>query len=123
MPELKILIEDLMPPLSGKIAKIIHLDGQLDTGALEMKKIIFDDLLNKYPQNLLLLLDFEKLEYINSRGIGFLAECNEKLLKGNGKMVIARPTPNVDDILKVVGLENFIKSFATIEEAKKELTA
>ena len=123
MAELNILIEDMMPPIGGKIAKIVHLDGQLDTGALEMKKNIFDDLIRENPQNLLLLLDFEKLEYINSRGIGFLAECNEKLIKGNGKMVIARPTVNVADILKVVGLENFIKTFASIDEAKKELTA
>lgn len=123
MTELIILIEDIIPPVSGKIAKIVHLDGQLDTGALEMKKNVFDELLQKNPQNLLLLLDFEKLQYINSRGIGFLAECNESIIKGNGKMVIAKASPNVADILKVVGLENFIKTFATVEEAKQELAA
>jgi anti-anti-sigma factor len=121
MPELTIAIEDLLPAPPGKTAKIIHLNGQLDTAALEQKKIVFDDLLVKYPQNLLLLLDFEKLEYINSRGIGFLAECNEKLLQGNGKIVIAKPTPNVLDILKVVGMENFIRIFESLEDAKREL--
>jgi len=123
MTELIITIEDILPAVSGKNLKLVTFNGQLDTGALEQKKQVLDDLIRQYPANLFLLLDFEKLEYINSRGIGYLAESNEKLVAGNGKMVIARPTANVYDILKVVGLENFIKTFPTIDEARKELAA
>ena len=123
MAELDILIEDLLPPVEGKITKIVHIVGQMDTGTLEQRKNILEDLIQKNPQKFFLILDLDKLEYINSRGIGFLAECNEKIIKGNGKMVIARPTANVSDILKVVGLDNFIKTFASMDEAKKELMA
>lgn len=121
MAELIIAIEDILPAVSGKNLKLVTFQGQLDTGALEQKKQVLDELIQKYPANLYLLLDFEKLEYINSRGIGYLAESNEKLAAGNGRIVIARPTANVYDILKVVGLENFIKTFPSIEEARKEL--
>lgn len=100
------------------ILKIIKISGQLDESNVdeEAKKVYA--LIEQNPSKLSLILDFEELEYMNSKSIGYLTDWYGKVFENGGKVIIAKSKPNILDILEVVGLTQLIKNYPTIEEAK-----
>jgi anti-anti-sigma factor len=121
MTEVNIIVEDIPAQKEGQIAKQIKFQGQLDESNVDEKaKIIYAEI-EKVPQHLLLLLDFEQLEYMNSKSIGYLTDWYGKISEGGGKVVIAKAKSNILDILEVVGLTQLINCYPTTEEAKLAL--
>jgi len=120
MAEVKTTLQDI--DLSGKPGKAVAFAGQLDETNVdtEAKKIyaLIDEMAT--PN---LLLDLEGLTYMNSKSIGYLTDWYSRTAAKNGKIVIARPKPNILDILKVVGITQIIPIFETIDEAKLALSA
>jgi anti-anti-sigma factor len=117
-----ITIEDLQTDNAQIVAKIAHFTGQLDESNVDEKSQQIYNLIEEIPQNLNLILDFEGLEYMNSKSIGYLTDWYGKIFESGGKVVIAQAKPNILDILQVVGLTQLIKTFPTIDEAKMALT-
>lgn len=124
MAQIIITVEDIpSAPLSGdKKLKLVKFAGQLDESNVDEKAKGIYDLINATPQGLFLIFDFEKLEYMNSKSIGYLTDWYTKLNEKKGGIVIANARPNIVDILQVVGLTQLIKSVATVEEAKATVT-
>ena len=115
-----------MPPefavdiTEGKSAhvKVVHLTGELDEVTVEELKKHLDPLLA--DSNVLqLIFDFTKLEFINSKGIGYMVSVHTHLTKDGRTMVMAGATQEVMDVLSLVGLINIIPYHATLEEALK----
>lgn len=118
MTEANITIEDI-PVSGGDVnAKLVKFQGQLDESNVDEKAKTIYSLIEQYPQNLYLLFDFEELEYMNSKSIGYLTDWYGKISEGNGKIVIAKTKSNILDILQVVGLTQLINCYATLDEAK-----
>jgi anti-anti-sigma factor len=117
MNGLNITIEDLNPPIAGKIVKIAAFKGMLDSTNVEESKLLFDEVIAKNPTSLFLIFDFSGLDYLNSRAIGCLVECYEALLKGGGGIFLANPVPNVKDVISVVGIDKFLTMFPTVLDA------
>lgn len=124
MAQIIITVEDIpSAPLSGdKKLKLVKFAGQLDESNVDEKAKGIYDLINATPQGLFLIFDFEKLEYMNSKSIGYLTDWYTKLNEKKGGIVIANARPNIVDILQVVGLTQLIKSVASVEEAKATVT-
>ncbi len=118
MTQATIIIEDIPATIPGVTAKQVIFQGQLDESNVDEKAKILYQLLEQYPQNLYLLMDFEQLEYMNSKSIGYLTDWYGKISEGNGKIVIAKPRSNILDILQVVGLTQLINCYQTSDEAK-----
>lgn len=121
MTQANITIEDIPVSAPGIIAKLVKFQGQLDESNVDEKAKIIYDLLEQNPQNLYLLFDFEELEYMNSKSIGYLTDWYGKVTEGNGKIAIAKTRSNILDILQVVGLTQLINCYATLDEAKLAL--
>jgi anti-anti-sigma factor len=117
-----ITIEDVESSTPDVIVKIIKFTGQLDESNVDEKAQIIYDLIEQNPKNLNLIFDFEQLEYMNSKSIGYLTDWYGKVYENGGKIVIAKTRPNILDILQVVGLTQLIKTFPTIDEAKFAIT-
>ncbi|MGI6681385.1 MAG: STAS domain-containing protein [Bdellovibrionota bacterium] len=64
----------------------------------------FSNLLEKGKKNI--VLDMSQVEVINSYGIGKILSCNEKLKEENGKLVIKDASGFVDEIFKLLMLDN-----------------
>lgn len=124
MAQIIITVEDIpSAPLSGdKKLKLVKFAGQLDESNVDEKAKGIYDLINATPQGLFLIFDLEKLEYMNSKSIGYLTDWYTKLNEKKGGIVIANARPNIVDILQVVGLTQLIKSVASVEEAKNIVT-
>lgn len=100
------------------ILKIVKISGQLDESNVDEQAKKIYELIEQNPSKLNLILDFEELEYMNSKSIGYLTDWYGKIYENAGKVIIAKAKPNILDILEVVGLTQLIKNYPTIEEAK-----
>lgn len=118
MTDINITIEDIPVSGEGKIVKQITFKGQLDETNVDEKAKLIYALIEQNPKNLNLLMDFENLEYMNSKSIGYLTDWYSKVSEGGGRIVIAKARPNILDILEVVGLTQLISCFPTSDEAK-----
>ncbi len=118
MTQATITIEDIPATVQGISAKLVKFQGQLDESNVDEKAKIIYQLLEQVPQHLYLLFDFEQLEYMNSKSIGYLTDWYGKVSEGQGKIVIAKPRSNILDILQVVGLTQLINCYQTLDEAK-----
>lgn len=118
MTEINITIEEIPSTVKDQVVKLIKFQGQLDESNVDEKAKVIYSLIEQNPKNLYVLLDFEGLEYMNSKSIGYLTDWYGKIAEGNGRIVISKARPNILDILQVVGLTQLIKCFTTIDEAK-----
>jgi anti-anti-sigma factor len=118
MTQANITITDIPATTPGIAAKLVKFQGQLDESNVDEKAKIIYALLEQNPQNLYLLFDFEELEYMNSKSIGYLTDWYGKVSEGKGKIVIAKSRNNILDILQVVGLTQLINCYPTLDEAK-----
>jgi anti-anti-sigma factor len=118
MTQINITIEDIPATTKGFVAKLVKFQGQLDESNIDEKAKDIYAIIEQVPQNLYLLFDFEELEYMNSKSIGYLTDWYGKISEGKGRIVIAKARGNILDILQVVGLTQLINCYNTLDEAK-----
>lgn len=118
MAQITITIEDIPATSPDKKIKLIHFTGQLDESNVDEKAKEIYDIIGSVPAGLFLIFDFEKLEYMNSKSIGYLTDWYSKLAEKKGGIVIANAKPNITDIMQVVGITQLVKCVSSIEEAK-----
>ncbi len=116
-----IQIEELAAPQPAMSAKLIRFIGQLDESNIDLNSKTIYDIIAQHPANLYLLLDFSKLEYMNSKSIGYLTDWYGKITQGGGKIVISGAPPNIHEILLAVGVTELVKCYDTLDEAKFQL--
>lgn len=68
------------------------------------------------------LFNFEKLSYLNSKSIGYIADTAQRTEDGNGKFALCCLTSEVADTLDLVGITNIIPVYETEEIALVELS-
>jgi len=83
-----------------------YLSGELDECTAEYVRMSLDTLLKDLSinQNSKLVLDFEKVSFMDSTGIGVLLGRYNKFTKNNVEMCIQNATGHVDRILKMTGM-------------------
>ncbi|MEK9132987.1 MAG: STAS domain-containing protein [Patescibacteria group bacterium] len=118
MAQITITVEDLVSTSADKKIKLVRFAGQLDESNVDDKAKEIYEIINKATGSLFLIFDYEKLEYMNSKSIGYLTDWYTKLSEKKGGIVIACARPNIVDILQVVGLTQLIPSFGSVDEAK-----
>ena len=121
MPETTVTIDTLESPIADSTAKLITIIGALDESNIDIQAQNFYKLIEQFPKKLFLLFDLAKLDYMNSKTIGYITDWSEKIKTGGGKMVIANAPQNILDILVTVGITAFIPAYSTKEEALKHL--
>lgn len=118
MAQIIVTVEDLAGASPDKKVKLLKFSGQLDESNVDEKAKEIYDIINSIPQGLFLIFDFEKLEYMNSKSIGYLTDWYTKLNEKKGGIIVANARPNILDILQVVGLTQLINCVGTVDEAK-----
>lgn len=118
MADIKYQFSDLITVSSPQPIKMITLEGQLDESNVDDFAPNVYALIEQNPNGTNFILDIEKLTYMNSKSIGYISDWYSKITLKQGKLVIAKALPNIQDILNVVGLDKIIPLTQTIEEAK-----
>jgi anti-anti-sigma factor len=116
MSELNVQISDV----SDKAAEIIIFEGEMDEDSIENFKKTIDGSLNDVNiKNL--IFDLSGLEFINSKGIGYLVSVYTHLSKDHRQLIITSAKEVVMDVISLVGLTSIIKYYDTTEEALASL--
>lgn len=118
MAQVTISIEDIAGMPENRKAKLVTVSGQLDESNVDERAKEIYDAINKAAAGLWLIFDFSKLEYMNSKSIGYLTDWYTKLSEHKGGIVIAGARPNIVDILQVVGITQLIKTVDGVAAAK-----
>lgn len=104
LPEHKVIVIEFRGELD---------ESNIDGTAVQIYKIIADA-----PVNTPFVFDFSQLNYMNSKSIGYLSDWFSKIAEKGAELLIAAPRENISDILRTVGLDNFIKMYHSVDEAK-----
>ena len=121
MTPIELYISDVTLDGSDRVVKQVAFIGQLDESNVDDQAKKVYELLETLPEKSALIFDFEGLEYMNSRSIGYLTDWYSKITEKGGKLVIIKSRDNIEDILKVVGLTQIIEFYISLEEAKLAL--
>jgi len=112
MPNLQITISDGPKPT----IKIFELNGEMDESSIEPLKnevdaVIADENVKK------LIFDLKNLEFINSKGIGYLVYAHTHVSKLQKEIILTNAKEAVMDVISLVGLTTIIRYFDTLDEA------
>ncbi|MCE9597862.1 MAG: STAS domain-containing protein [Spirochaetia bacterium] len=63
-----------------------------------------------------LVMDFKDLKYIDSSGIGLMAQLKKKYTAGSGQFGLMGVSKEVMDVLRITALDNFFVFFSSEEK-------
>lgn len=113
---------DLSPeePNTDKDYQKINIKGEIDRDTIEAFKEKMEEYLNKLDQKNL-LLNLENLEFINSEGIGYLSDVKNRLSTKDKNVAILKASDRIMDIFQLVGLNQIIPCYDSIDEFEQNL--
>ncbi|MFW5648075.1 MAG: STAS domain-containing protein [Candidatus Alkaliphilus sp. MAG34] len=81
----------------------IALEGEVDVYTAGKLKEVFELVIDKKKEDI--KIDADKLEYIDSTGLGILIGALKKLKQEDKDIIISNIRPNVGKLLKITGLD------------------
>lgn len=66
-----------------------------------------------------LILDLNHVSYLNSSGLGVIADGAMKARKNGKELVVSGITPPLDEIFEIVKFNTFMELFPTLEQAEQ----
>ena len=107
-----IIIEDL-PGYPG--IKTIHASGELDESNLpELESAVSPLIQDSNSQTL--IFNFNGLEFMSSKIIGYLAGLHTTLSSNNKKIILTEFDQTIFDILSLVGMDQIVECHKTMDE-------
>ncbi len=114
----------MMPPEVPVIVEKKHLDnftilyveGLIKLGeSAEFFSSVLENVLKNESTNV--IIDFTKIDYIDSTGIGELVGYLGKFTTQNRKLVLVNPSERIQKLLRLAKLDTVFKIYSTEEEA------
>ncbi|RYX81234.1 anti-sigma factor antagonist [bacterium] len=109
-------IEHAAAPVGDKDVHILRLEGYVDAHTFAEFEEELTRLTDKENQ-FNLLLDLEKLTYINSTGLGLLMATFRQVRQHNGDLVIAKMSDKITNIFNLLGFSRLIHTYPSEQEA------
>jgi len=109
-------IEHAAAPVGSKDVHILRLEGYVDAHTFAEFEEELTRLTDKENQ-FNLLLDLEKLTYINSTGLGLLMATFRQVRQHNGDLVIAKMSDKITNIFNLLGFSRLIHTYPSEQEA------
>ena len=95
--------------------RVIRIEGFLDTTTSQHLAKRLDMLLEEEVYKI--VIDLEAVDYISSPGWGILVGDIRRIRENSGDLKLARMKPEVYEIYTLLGLDSFIESYDSVEEA------
>jgi len=98
--------------------KIFHISGELDESNLpDLEEAVEPYVMDS--ANKKLIFNFNRLEFMSSKIIGYMASVYNRLNADGREMILAGCNKIITDILSIVGLNQLMPAYPTLEEALK----
>lgn len=94
---------------------VVTVNGPVDSATIEQFRMALDPLTSK--PGAYVLLDCEKLTYINSRGLGLLAKYHRNCFAHLGWFALCKLNRKLVRTMDLLGLGSLLKIYETREEA------
>ena len=104
----------------GDNLRLIKLSGSLDIHGVNDVELDFVRLCT--AENLCVLVDLSKVDYISSIGIPLLVNSAKSVARQGGKMVLLKPKKSVENVLDLTGIPLIIPIYSDLESAKVGLS-
>ena len=114
----EVTFQDLSEEFPDKNVLVFNFAGQLDQSNIDEKSKKIQEVIFPRIKNLFLIFNFAQLEYLNSKSIGYITCWHNQIMENEGCLMITNLRPNVEDLLNCIGLNQVIKFFLTLDEAK-----
>ncbi|HET6595952.1 MAG TPA: STAS domain-containing protein [Anaerolineales bacterium] len=99
--------------------RLIKLSGTLDIYGVGDVEIDFVRLCT--GDNVCILVDLSRVDYISSIGIPLLINSARSLMRQGGKMALLKPQKAVENVLELTGIPLIIPIYETVQAAVAEL--
>jgi anti-anti-sigma factor len=99
--------------------RLIKLSGALDIHGVSDVEIDFVRICT--GDNICVLVDLSRVNYISSIGIPLLVNSAKSLARQGGKMVLLNPKKPVENVLEVTGIPLIIPIYQNVDTAVSEL--
>jgi anti-anti-sigma factor len=109
-------IEHATTPIGEKDVHILRLEGYVDAHTFTEFEEELTRLTDK-EKHYNLLLDLEKLTYINSTGLGLLMATFRQVRQHGGDLVIAKMSDKITNIFNLLGFSRLIHTYSNEQEA------
>lgn len=96
---------------------LLSLVGELDMWSLPQAKERVGELIAQ--NKVKLVLDLEKMNYIDSSGLGFFIGTLKKLKDAGGELMLINLNAYIYHIFKLIQLQHIIQTYENLEEAQK----
>jgi anti-sigma F factor antagonist len=96
----------------------VRLKGELDQAVTEKLKVRISELIDKYEIKYV-IFNFEKLNFMDSSGIGFIIGRYTQVKKRNGKIIVCSMNTLIERIFMLSGLKKICSVAASEDEADK----
>ena len=95
---------------------VISLDGNLMGGP---EAVSLNETINRYldEENLKIVIDLEKVERINSSGLGILIKALHTFKSNGGELKLANVKHNISKLLHITKLNTILETYDTVESA------
>ncbi len=93
----------------------IHISGRLDSSNASELDREFQDLANLNRYNLVVILS--DVKYMSSAGLRALVSAQKACKRTGGNLVLVKPSPIVQEVLNLAGLESMFDQYPDAEEA------
>lgn len=97
---------------------ICDISGEINIDEVPGLKKQFKKLIDKKVRKI--LLNFNKVDYIDSLGLAFLIELSKDLRNINGTLFMSNVPPKIGSIFSITKLDKVLKIYDTEEEALKD---
>jgi anti-anti-sigma factor len=96
-------------------AQLIRFIGDLDATNVET---VLEKIVNFFNEGKIhLVVDFTKLRYVNSTGLGILLHLSKSAKEKSGSFKIAKVNENVFEIIEIIGATSLLEIYDTVDEA------
>ena len=122
MAEIKYTFSELLVTGKTNPIKLIALEGILDESNADDFAPKVYEVIEQMPEQTSVILDLEKLSYMNSKSIGYISSIYEDIAENDWNMYICNNNENVAEILDMVWMWEYIPMTKTIDEAIEALS-
>jgi anti-anti-sigma factor len=97
---------------------VVEVVGDVDSAATDDLSAALASVIDSAQASALVVVELSQANFLDSRSIGVLADCQTRLRASGGRMAIAGARPEVLRLFTLIGLEATFEFFGTPGEAR-----
>ncbi|MFA5060574.1 MAG: STAS domain-containing protein [Candidatus Omnitrophota bacterium] len=98
---------------------VVAIDGEIDLDSSPQMRKIFQELMDKGKSRI--VIDFEKVSYIDSSGLATLIEMMQRLKKIQGQLSLVQMSDKIRSLFEITKLDKLFSIHRTQAEAFKAI--